>query len=200
MTTVKIVGRWLMGLFVLACALTACVARLNERGAPASQAEPQVVTPQPATVQPAESPTEASVIITEVVVIDPATDPFVATLTAIPVPATPTPTPIGYDPPEGPTASPTPTMSRVINMAEGLPDGEIYVAIIRRADGTYEQYYLPIQPLAEAENFLEAQSEMLNLGPQDTFVNGYTLATPPPRLAPLSQEQFDATATANASS
>jgi hypothetical protein len=38
MTTVNIAGRWLLGSLVLACVLSACIARLNEMGAPASQA------------------------------------------------------------------------------------------------------------------------------------------------------------------
>jgi hypothetical protein len=72
-----------------------------------------------------------------------------------------------------------------------LPDGDIYVAIVRRADGSYEQYLLPRAPLEAAENFLVAQSQWLNLGPQDVFINGYTLATPPPRGEPPPNPTFE---------
>lgn len=168
MTTVKVEGRWLLGLFVLACALSACVARLNEMGAPASQAEQQVVTPQPATVQPAESPTEASVIITEIVT-EPASDPIAATLTAFPIPATPTP--IGYDPPEGPTPLPTPTMSRVVNMAEGIAPEETMYYIVRRADGSYEKYLVPVAILPTDETYRSFRDQLLSLGPQDALID-----------------------------
>lgn len=180
----KNVGRWSLLLFVLACGLTACAARLNEMAAPSNQMEPQIVTPEPATVQPTDPP------LTEVVTIDPADDPFVATLTAYPTfppgPSSELMTTVASQPPDAtnPPPLPTPVIARVVNLAEGLPDGEIYVAIIQRADGTYEQYLLPVTPLATSSNFMAAMNEMVDLGEQDVFVNGYALATPPPRGEP----------------
>jgi hypothetical protein len=162
-------------------------------GAPGSQIEPQVVTPQPTNLLP----TEGATIVTEVVVIDPATDPYVATLTAYPTfPPGPDPelmTRVASQPSDLPIPTPLPTLviSKMVNLAEGLPDGEIYVAIVQRADGTYEKYLLPRAPLEAADDFFAVQNEMLNLGPQDKFIDGYTLATPPPRGIPPPNPTFE---------
>jgi hypothetical protein len=147
------------------------------------------VTPQPATVQPDDlPPTAANVIITEVVVIDPATDPFVATLTAIPVPATPTPTPIGSDPQEGPTASPTPTMSRVVDMAEGVAPEETMYYIVRRADGSYEKYLVPVAILPTDETYGSFRDQLLDLGPQDALVDAAPVDMRPMEAPPVATQ------------
>jgi hypothetical protein len=102
MSNARNMARWLLVLLLFACTLTACLGRLTDLGAPSSQVEPQVVTPQPATEQPTVTPDVV------VITLDPNNDPFVLTLTAYPTfPATPTPEPEGVEPHVGPTLAPT---------------------------------------------------------------------------------------------
>ena len=125
-----------------------------------------------------------------------AISPLPTALAILPPESTPQPSPsptFYWPPPPDVTrkaqrgASPTPsaTPSKIVNLAEGLPDGEIYVCYVLRADGTVEQYRLPVKPLEVAENFIDARNEFLNLKLEDKVINGYSLATPPAQQVPF---------------
>jgi hypothetical protein len=135
-----------MLLLALLALLTACVPRLRESETASPPGEVQQRSPLPTI---ADTPT---------------LHPVEATLTfeATCFPATPGPeistkeasAPSGEGAPLT-TLLPTPTMSRIIDLAEGLPDSKIFIAIVRRADGAYEADRLPRDTLATANNFMQ---------------------------------------------
>jgi len=88
-------------------------------------------------------------------------------------PATATPLP-GEIRPTAEFFTPTPLpISKIIDLAEGLPDEEIYVFIVRRSDGTYEKYLIPIDRW-------EDRAQLMELGAQDVIVYGNPLVLLPP--------------------
>jgi hypothetical protein len=113
--------------------------------------------------------------------------------TDLPPIAPPTPFPPDYTPtgPNGeiPTATPYPgeirppskwststplPISRTVDLAQGLPDEEKDVYIIRRSDGTYEKYLLPFSCK------YEEIKQLMDLGPQDVIIRMYPLIPLPP--------------------
>jgi hypothetical protein len=60
-----------------------------------------------------------------------------------------------------------------VNLAEGLPSEEIMLWLVRRSDGTYEKYFLPVGKGDEYRH-------LLNLGPQDKIVQAGCLGPLPP--------------------
>jgi hypothetical protein len=57
----------------------------------------------------------------------------------------------------------------VVNKAEGLSDNEIWTFVVRRADGRYEMYRLPINevPRDSNERYQAFYESLLQLGPDD---------------------------------
>jgi hypothetical protein len=147
---------------------------------PAAAAVTVIATVEPIDVPVTPEPTTEATI-----------DPYVLTLTAYPTfPSPPAPEVLTQEAsaqvaPE--TLTPTPTAARVINLAEGLVDGEIYVVIVRRANGEYEKYLLDRGPLETAipqGEFFNLRDEQVGMGVNDSVVNAYLLATPPPKIEP----------------
>lgn len=133
--------------------LSACSAPLPELGSAPPPGDVQVVSAQ----SPIATP-------------PPLIDPFVSVLqgpTSTPTPNVLTPQPPNYLP------SPTPiSVTVVLNEAKGLPDSEIWVVVVRRADGIYEEYRLPIKdiPHDSNEQYKEFLFNLLQLGPGDEVV------------------------------
>jgi hypothetical protein len=124
--------------------------------------------------------------------LSPIETPAIASPTALPWSLPPTPLPPDYTPtsPDGtiPTATPypgeirppstwsTPTplpISKTINLAKGLPDEDIMLWIVRRSDGTYEKYFLPV---GQGDEY----KQLLGLGPQDKIIQSGCLVPLPP--------------------
>ncbi len=82
------------------------------------------------------------------------------------------------------TAVPTPVITHTIDLAGNLPPENIYVTIVKRANGTYEKYLLPAESLEKAPNFVLARDSYLNLQEKDIVYNGYWLVHLSPRHAP----------------
>lgn len=74
-------------------------------------------------------------------------------------------------------------ISEVINRAEGLPEQEIYVAIIRRSDGIYAKILLPLSILNYG-NFQDNLSKELNLNAQEKLINAFPLVPRTPLGGP----------------
>lgn len=169
-------------LVLLLGVLAACVARLEEMGGTGSQGELHLLTPQPETAQPTELP---PTVVTEVVTTEPTLDPYFAMLTAYPTfPATPTPEPEGFEPEVGPTATTRPTMSAVVDLAEGVPPQETMEYIVRRADGRLERYLIPIAMLPTDSTYPQVRDQLLNLGPEDVLIDAAPLQMRPMLPAP----------------
>ncbi len=78
------------------------------------------------------------------------------------------------------TSTPLP-ISRTIDLARGLPNKDKYMFIVRRSDGKYEQYIIPISRW-------EDRMQLIGLGPQDVIIYENPLAPLPPstpRIAPM---------------
>lgn len=177
---------YLLLLVLLLGVSTACVARLEEMGETGSQGELQVMTPQPETAQPAEPP------LTEVATVEPTTEPFVPTMPPdFVILDTPTPTPLGFEPEVGPTASATPTMSAVVDLAEGIPPQETMVYIVRRADGRLERYLIPVSMLPTDSTYPQVRDQLLNLGPEDVLIDAFPLQMRPMLPAPVTPPPAD---------
>jgi hypothetical protein len=113
-----------------------------------------------------------------------------------PIPSPPTPTPASYTPhyvgtpptntprpgevrPPAKFSTPTPLpISRIIDLAPGLPDEDKYVLIVRRSNGKYEQYIIPINRWLDAE-------QLIGLGPQDVIIYENPLVPLPHSTPPL---------------
>lgn len=100
----------------------------------------------------------------------PIIDAFISVLqgpTSTPTPNVLTPQPSNYLP------SPTPmSVTVVLNETEGLPDSKIWVVVVRRADGRYEELRLPIQevPRDSNEHYREFRDNLIQLRPGDDVV------------------------------
>jgi hypothetical protein len=87
-------------------------------------------------------------------------------------------TPAAYSP------TPSPTPMPVTDLAQGLPDKDKVVYIIRRSDGRYEQYLLPFNVSGDEEI-----RQLLNLGPQDVIAGVYALVPLPPSTPVLTKPE-----------
>lgn len=65
-------------------------------------------------------------------------------------------------------APPQREISRIINLAKDLPNKDIFVYIILRKDGTYEEYHLSATSLWDKDN-------LMNVGKNDKIITGYPL-------------------------
>jgi len=162
---------------------------------------PRVLPVAPSAASQAEAPILPAAAVTMIATVEPidlpvtpeptteaTIDPYVLTLTAYPTfPDTPTPWPEGFEPQEGPTATITPTPSKVIDMTEGVPNEDVNVYIVRRADGSLEKYLIPITLFPSVESYEQVRDELLNLGAEDTILDSFAL-NPRPKIAPLSEE------------
>jgi hypothetical protein len=77
------------------------------------------------------------------------------------------------------TPEPTEVISKIVDLAQGLPDEDKRVYIIQRADSSYEEYIVPV-------GNREAMYDLLRLGPHDKIVNAwpFKIIEPPPLLSP----------------
>jgi len=90
-------------------------------------------------------------------------------------PPTSTPRPGETSPPDKstPTPTPTPTPMPVTDLAEGFPDEDKVVYIVRRSGGTYEKYLLPV-------GRWEDRKQLMEMGPGDVIVRSNPLVPLPP--------------------
>lgn len=151
-----LVVHWLASALVFA--LAACVAQMESLGQTGSGELQVLSTPQPVETQLLLTPfpTDAP----------PSTDP----------PGLPTPTPTPELNPTDPAlitpeVYPTPTLepfTKVVNLAEGLPEEQTYIFLVHRSDGGNEKYILPLAEVPQtSEAFLEFKDNLLKLGSDD---------------------------------
>jgi hypothetical protein len=77
------------------------------------------------------------------------------------------------------TPKPTKVISKIVDLAQGLPDEEKRVYIVQRADGSSEKYIVTV-------GHREDLHELLQMGPHDKIVNSFPLKPiePPHMLTP----------------
>jgi hypothetical protein len=98
----------------------------------------------------------------------PLIDPFDSNLQE----PTRTPTPDAFSTPHPPEYYYTPTplpFTKIVDETEGLRDNQVWVFIIRRADGSHEKYLLPIADIPRDSNqhYKEFRDNLLQPGPDD---------------------------------
>jgi len=96
----------------------------------------------------------------------PTATPFGYVPVYVGTPPTSTPRPGATVMPDRSTPTPTSTPMPVADLAEGVPDKDKRVCIIRRSDGKYEQYIIPTSRWAD-------RRQLANLGLQDAIVAAY---------------------------
>jgi len=141
-----------------------------------------IQTPTPFT----EVPTPVVTAVPHETFQDPASTPLLTPETRTPTgtPPTTTPFPGEIRLSEQFTPAPSPTPMPVTNLAESLPNEDKVVFIVRRSDGTYEQYLLPFYVSDEEEI-----RQLLNMGPQDVIVSIHALVPLPPSTPVLTKPE-----------
>ncbi|MEA3440468.1 MAG: hypothetical protein U9R58_09305 [Chloroflexota bacterium] len=90
------------------------------------------------------------------------------TTQSIPIPPTPNPDKMSH------TGKPIKSqlersISNIVNLAKEIPSEEIYVYIIQRENGSFEEYYIPATYSGDVK-------KLMNLGSKDEIVTGYPYA------------------------